>query len=455
MTFAGLLMLASGLVLVTLASFPVVSRRIRLPVSMRYGHFRFYWLALLAGVTGHQMLLQFTLGWLVVFELNGEPRDLAFLGLAIAIPALVLNLIGGVLADRLEPKFLVAASQSTSATVVVLLAMMVLTDRVEVWHVMVAAIIIGAVQAFDQPSRASVFPRLVQREHIVNAVTMESIVWTGVRILGPVLAGIVIGRVNIQTSLFFSAASFYVLGSVISVLQLRPRPPATGRVAQQIGESLRYVQRNPIFLYVIVLTICNSIFGTAYIGLMPIFAKDVLNVGAEKIGWLIGASGVGAIAGTLIIGNLRGGFPKGMLILGGAMVYGLALILFALAAWQRLYPVSMGFLLLVGISHSMYLVGGLSTLQELVPDQLRGRVMGLYSMTWSLGPLSTSQAGIVAQYLGAPMAVAIGAAVIVAVALLIFVRSSQIRALRVSLPEPVPTGPRRWSRVNSMGQRHG
>ena len=95
MTFAGLLMLASGLVLVTLASFPVVSRRIRLPVSMRYGHFRFYWLALLAGVTGHQMLLQFTLGWLVVFELNGEPRDLAFLGPAIAIPAVVLNLIAG------------------------------------------------------------------------------------------------------------------------------------------------------------------------------------------------------------------------------------------------------------------------------------------------------------------------------------------------------------------------
>lgn len=438
MTFAGLLILASGFVLVTLATFPTVSRRVRLPVSMQYGHFRFYWLALLAGVTGHQMLLQFTLGWLVVFELNGEARDLAFLGIAIAIPALALNLIGGVLADRIEPKFLVAASQSTSATVVVLLAMLVMTDRVEMWHVLVAAITIGAVQAFDQPSRASIFPRLVQREHIVNAVTMESIIYASVRILGPVLAGVVIARTNIQTSMFFSAATFYVLGSVISVLQLRPRPPATGQVVQQIGESLRYVQRHPIFLYVMFLTFCNSVFGTAYIGLMPIFAKDVLNVGAEKIGWLIGASGVGAIAGTVIIGNLRGGFPKGMLILGGAIVYGFALILFALAAWQGLYPVSMGLLFLVGISNSLYLIGGLSTLQELVPDHLRGRVMGLFGMTWSLGPLSMSQAGIVAQYLGAPMAVASGAAVIVVVAVLIHVRSSEIRALRVSLPEPVP-----------------
>ncbi|MGQ4809831.1 Enterobactin exporter EntS [Candidatus Entotheonellaceae bacterium PAL068K] len=406
-----------------------------LPSSMRYGHFRYYWLALLTGVTGHQMLLQFTMGWLM-FDLTGEAKHLAFLGLAIAIPALVLNLLGGVLADRLEPKFLVAASQGTSASVVVVLAVLVLTDQVEVWHVLVTAVIIGAVQAFDQPSRSSVFPRLVQPQHIVSAVAMESIVWNVVRVLAPALAGIVIDRWSIHASMFFSAATFSILGSVVSVLRLRPRPPATGQVLHQIGESFRYVRRHPIFLYIMLLTFCNSLFGMAYILLMPVFAKDVLNVGAEQVGWLLGASGVGGTLGTWMIGSLREGHPKGLVMLGGAMVYGLALILFSLSAWQGMYGVCMGLLFVVGIANSLYLVGGLSTLQQLVPDQLRGRVMGLYGVTWSLAPLGMSQAGLIAQYLGAPVAVAAGAVVLVGVVVLIFALSPDVRALRVEVAEP-------------------
>ena len=404
---------------------------------MRYGQFRYYWLALLVGVTGHQMLLQFTLHWLM-FQLTGDVISLVYLGMAIALPALVLNLLGGVLADRLEPKYLVAGAQTISATVVALLAVLVMTGQVEIWHILVTAVIIGAVQAFDQPSRSSVFPRLVEREHIVNAVAMESIVWNGVRILGPLLAGVIIGRVSIEASMFVSAATFYIMASVISLLSLRPRPPATGRVMLQIGESLRYVGRHRIFLYIMLLTFFNSLFGMAYIGLMPVFATEVLNVGAEKVGLLLGASGVGAILGTWFIGNLRTGFPKGPLILAGAVGYGLGLILFAVAAWQGQYGLSLVILFFVGVVNSLYLVGGLSTLQELVPDQLRGRVMGLYGMTWSLSPLSVSQAALVAEHLGgAPVAVAAGAVVIIVAAGVIFAMSPELRGLRAGITEQV------------------
>jgi len=407
-----------------------------LPSSMRYGHFRYYWLALLAGVTGHQMLLQFTMGWLI-YKLTGEVLSLAFLGIATAIPALLLNVAGGVLADRWEPKLLVAAAQSISATVVALLAVLVMLDQVEMWHILVTAVIIGALQAFDQPSRSSVFPRLVEREHIVNAVAMESIVWNGVRILGPVLAGIVIGRVNIETSMFISAATFYILGAVVAMLKLRARPPATGRVLRQVGESIRYIRQHPIFFYVMLLTFCNSLFGMAYIGLMPEFAREVLNVGAEKIGLLLGASGIGAILGTWIIGSLKDGFPKGKLILVGAFLYGVFQILFALAASQQLYGVSMALLVFVGVTNSLYLTGGLSSLQQFVPDQLRGRVMGIYGATWSLGPLGTSLGAFVADSVGAPVAVAVGAGVLSAVAVLVFILSPDIRGLRVGLSERV------------------
>ena len=396
---------------------------------MQYGHFRYYWLALLAGATGHQMLLQFTLGWLL-YKITGEVLDLAFLGMAIAIPALILNLAGGVLADRLEPKYLVAAAQAISATVVALLAVLVLTNQVNMSHILVAAVIIGALQAFDRPSRSSVFPRLVERKHIVNAVAMESIVWNGVRILGPVLAGLVIERVSIEASMFISAATFYLMGAIVSVLRMRPRPPATGQVLRQVGDSIRYIRQNPIFFYVMLLTFCNSLFGMAYIGLMPEFAEEVLGVGAGKIGLLLGALGVGAILGNWVIGNLKHGFPKGKLILAGAFLYGLFQILFAVAASQQQYGVSMGILFLVGVSNSLYWVGGLSTLQELVPDQLRGRVMGLYGATWSLGSLGMAQGAFVADHINAPWAVGIGAGILAAVAVLVFAFSPEIRTLR-------------------------
>ncbi|HIB11450.1 MAG TPA: MFS transporter [Dehalococcoidia bacterium] len=404
-----------------------------LPSSMRYGHFRFYWLGLLAGVTGHQMLLSFTLGWLM-FQLTGEERDLAFLGIAIAVPAMTLNVVGGTLADRLEPKFLVAMAQSISATVVVGLAMLVMTERVEVWHLLAAAVAIGALQAFDQPSRAAVFPRLVEREHIVSAVTMSELVWNGVRVLGPTLAGILIEQLSIEASMLFSAGTFYIMGTVTAFLRLRPRPPATGRVLQQALEGLRYVRKHEIFSLIMLLTFCNSMFGMTFVHLMPSFAKEVLGVGADKIGILLGASGAGAILGTITVANLRGRHPKGLAILGGAMAYGLALLLFAAAASQGWYLTSMGMLFIVGITNSIYLVGGMSTIQHLVPDRLRGRVMGVYAITWSLGPFGMVQGGFIAQYFGAPVAVAVGATLIILVAISIFLFSSRLRGLRAEMP---------------------
>ena len=401
-----------------------------LPISMRYGQYRYYWLALLIGVTGHQMLLQFTMGWLM-FELTGEELDLTFLGLAIATPAIVFNVFGGALADRFEPRVLVTTAQSVSATGVSALAVMVLMGWVEPWHLLVVAGIIGSVQAFDSPSRSSIFPRLVQREHIVNAVAMESIVWNVVRILGPLFAGIIIDRVSIPASMFASAASFYLLGAVVSVLNLRQRAPSQGQVARQIAAGLRYVKEHSVFSIIMMLTFCNSMFGMAYIGLMPVFAKDVLEVGAERIGWLLGAAGIGAIAGTLIIGNMKDKHPLGLAMLAGAVFYGLGLVLFAFTTSQQMYVVSMCVLAFVGVAHSLYITGGIAAIQSLVPDQLRGRIMGLYGVTWSLGPLSLVFGGPVAKALDPPWAVAIGALIVVVVAILVWLFSPQMRSLPV------------------------
>ena len=416
---------------------PVALRRLNsvLPSSMRYGQFRYYWMVLLAQVTGHQMLLNFTMGWLM-YELTGEEQHLAYLGMAIAIPALFLNLAGGVLADRLEPKRMVASCQAISASVVALLAVMVLTDRVEVWHLLVTAVVIGAVSAIDQPSRSSIFPRLVLREHIVNAVAMENIVWNAVRIGAPAAAGLIVENWGIHVSMFCSAAAFYLMSLVVSLLSLRERPPAQGRVVQQVREGFRYVRQHTVFSLVMLLTFCNSLFGMIYVHLMPSFADEAFHVGADRVGYLLGVAGAGALVGTIFIASLKPHHRKGLVILVAAVSYGVWLILFSLTAWQSAYLLAMGALFFVGMSYSIYLVGGMSTLQQLVPDQLRGRVMGLFGATWSLVPLGMAMGGTVAQQTDAATAVAIGGGSILLVALVVLISSPQMRALRGYAPDP-------------------
>ena len=224
----------------------------------------------------------------------------------------------------------------------------------------------------------------------------------------------------------------------MSLLKLRPRAPATGQVMQQIGDSFRYVGRHPLFLYIMLLTFCNSLFGMAYILLMPVLAEDSLKVGAERVGWLLGASAWAQSSATGLsaasVGTARGkdnpGRSHALRSVPAAVRPGrLAVYVLGLDG----YPVR------GGINFSLYWWGGLSVLQELVPDGIRGRVMGLYGATWSLGPLGMAQAGFVAQYLGAPLAVAIGAWVILVMALLIYLFRPDVRNFRGRQAEPAPT----------------
>ena len=216
------------------------------------------------------------------------------------------------------------------------------------------------------------------------------------------------------------------------MLRLRARAPSQGQVARQIAAGLRYVRQHSVFSIIMMLTFRNSMFGMAYIGLMPVFAKDVLDVGAERIGWLLGAAGIGAITGTVVVGNMKDRHPLGLAILAGAVFYGLGLVLFAFTASQKMYVASMGILVFVGIAHSLYITGGIAAIQSLVPDQLRGRIMGLYGVTWSLGPLSLVFGGPVSKALDSPpWAVAIGAMVVVVVAILVGLFSPQMRSLPV------------------------
>lgn len=405
--------------------------RVRLPVpgALRYPGFRNYWLGLLASVTGYQMLALFILGWLISHELTGDARYLGYMSTALAVPAIGLNLFGGALADKLDPKRLLTITQSTTGILVVGLAILTLLDMVNEWHVLTAAFLIGSAQAFDNPTRQSIFPRLVERKALFSAIALNASVWTGTRIVSPTIAGIIVGQASTATAILVSAIGFMVLSLVAQTLKIPPLERAKGSVLNEIITGFRFIKGSPIFSTLIAMTFFNSIFGMSYVILMPVFADDVLDVGPEKIGLLMGAAGLGALTGIGMGSRLSKTRLKGQVLLGAAFLYGIFLILFAITSDAKQYGLSMVTLFLGDMCISIYVMLVITTLQSLVPDQLRGRIMGFFTITWSLIPLGGLQSSQIAHLIGPPAALAIGGGLVSAMALGVSLTSQHIRNL--------------------------
>ena len=375
------------------------------------------------------MLVLFSLGWLITHELSGDARSLGYMSTAIAGPAIILTIFGGAFADKLNPKHLLFATQSTTGMVVLAVGVMVALDRIEQWHILLAAFIIGSVQAFDNPTRQSIFPRLVPRSALFNAVALNSSVWTGTRIFGPLAAGIIVGRAGTETAILVTAAGFFVMALVARSLSLSVAQRAEGSVLKEIAEGFRFLRRHSLFLTLIGMTFFNGMFGMSYVFLMPVFADDVLNVGAEKLGLLMGVAGMGALTGIILAANARRFTRKGWLLLGGAAAHGVFLVLFALASDGGHYRLSMATLFAADMSISVHLMMVMTTLQTMVPDEFRGRVMGFYTITWSMIPLGGLQSSQIAHHVSPPVAVAIGGAAVAALALLVAVSNRRVRGI--------------------------
>ena len=405
-----------------------IRRRIHLPPALTYPGYRNYWLALLASVTGYQMLINFSLLWLI-YDITQDARYEGYVGLSIAIPAIVLNLFGGVFADKLDPRRLVGVAQVTTATVAVGLAVLVIQDVANQWHVLAAAFVIGSMQAFDTPSRQSIWPRLVAREAIPSAVALNSVVWTGTRIVAPTIAGVIIGLTDISAAILVSATGFYILGVVVQTLKVKPSERATGRMFKEMLVGFMFIKNSPIFSFLIGMTFFNGMFGMSFIFLMPVFAKEVLEVGAEKIGLLLGASGIGALLGTFIAASMGRHLYSAKALLGGGAMFGVFLMIFALVTQLGSYELSLVVLFFVGVFNTIYLMSVMTHLQSRVPDNFRGRVMGIYTMTWSMTALGAFQSSFITHYISAPAAIAIGGALVMGFALGPAMANKEIRTL--------------------------
>ena len=404
--------------------------RLQMFTALRHSSFRRFWMGMVASVLGFQ-IMTVAQGWLI-YILTDSKIALGLVGLAAGLPAIALNLFGGVIADKVNQRRLLIATQTTSSMVMLALAILTLTGLVEPWHIITSAFLIGSVQAFDTPTRQSLFPHLIDREDMLNAVALNSMVWQGTRVIGPAIGGVIIGtRLGVAPGFFAPFLGFLMMAVMIATLRLPPIQRAEGAsFFHDMAQGINFVRTNTIFAFLISMTFFNSIFGMSYIFILPVFARDIFEVGSTGLGVLHAASGFGALLGTLITASLGNFQRKGWLILGGAVLFGTFLILFAVTgSLFKFFPLSLVFIFCAGVSTSIYMITIMSTLQLMVPNELRGRVMGIYGMTWSLLPVGAMQAGAIAEYTSAPLAVAIGGAAVIFFAIVMGLSIRQVRTL--------------------------
>jgi Na+/melibiose symporter-like transporter len=383
----------------------------------------------MASVSGFQ-ILRFAELWLV-HELSESPLALGWVGLANAAPAIGLNLFGGVLADKVDKRKLIMTAQTIGAILVFTLAALTLTEAVEVWHIILIAFGAGVIEAFYGPAHESFYPHLVDRRAIVSAVALDSSLWQGNRIIAPAIAGLIIATAGTSAAFLVAGIGFLAKVIVVSTLKPPPIPRTHGTSAvRDLLDGFRFLRQNSIIAFLIGMTFFNSFFGLAYVMLLPIFTVDVLGVDADRQGLLMAVGGIGALKTTLWLSSRTSNSGKGMLLIGGAITYGLALAAFALTSeFIGNYWLALALIYVMGVTNSAYMISVMSSLQLLIPDHMRGRVMGLFGMTWSFMPLGGTQAGAVANFIGAPFAIAIGGFLVTAFAIGPALVNRQVRNL--------------------------
>lgn len=411
------------------ADAPVIPEPVTRWGALSYPNFRRFWLSALVRVFGIQFRFIGS-GWLVQVELDRSPLWLGFVGLANAVPTIILSMPAGVLADRMDHRKLLIVSQTLITVITFFMATVVVLGWIELWMVIAWSIVNGSLMALGTPAQSAILPRLIDMRAIASAVAANSAIWNTMRIVGPAAAGVLIAVLGTGQAFFVTAIGYALSTALLFSLKLAPLTRAANAGDGGMMEGLRYIFKRQLFLTVIGLSFFTSIFGMSYQILLPIFADEILAVGPEGFGFMEAAAGVGALLGTIAIVKIGVGGKAGPAMIIGASLYGLLLAGFAAS---RLLPVSMVLLFGAGFASSVYLNLGMTTLQMLVPDELRGRVMGIWSMTWFLAAAGGFVAGVGAELLGTPWAVALGGLSVSGFAVVVYLLSADLRRVSSQL----------------------
>ena len=378
--------------------------------ALQHRNFRLLWLGQLVSFSG-SMMQQAAILWHVSLLVPPDRRGLALgiVGLVRVGPIVVFSVLSGVAADALDRRRLMMATQITSALVAVGLAALAFSGAATVWHVYVLAALGAAAGAFDGPARQALIPTLVPREHLANALSLNQIMFQTAAVLGPSIGGLLIASLGVGWAYLFNAVSFlFVLAALVSMRNV-PVIDASERADASLAaalEGIRFVFTAPIIRATMLLDFAATFFASAT-ALLPIFAQDVLQVGARGYGWLYAAPSVGSLlAGGIMVRLVDRIERRGAVLLWAIGAYGLATVAFGLST---VFWLTFCCLALTGAADTVSTVLRAIIRQLTTPDRLRGRMTSINMVFFMGGPqLGELEAGLVANWKGAPFSVVAG-----------------------------------------------
>ena len=379
--------------------------------SLRHRNYRLYWTGQLVSWIGTWMQ-QVAQAWLVLTVTDGDPLWLGVVAAAQFLPVMILGLFAGILADVLPKRQTLLAVQVVMMVLAAILAVLTATGLVEVWMIVLLAVLLGCANAVDMPVRQSFAYEMVGPRDVESAVALNSAMFNGARVAGPAIAGLTIGLFGIATAFAINAASF--LAVIVGLWMMRdreleqarllPRPRSVREVFANLAEGLRYVRDTPVVLLGVVVVGLVATFGMNFTVLIPPLAANVLGSDAAGYGFLMTASGLGALGASVAL--VMGGRPHAVRIAVGAVVLGVASV--GLAATTS-FPLALALMIPIGAGGITMAATANATIQLAVPDGLRGRVMSVYTTVFSASiPIGGIAAGAVASAAGIPTTVAIG-----------------------------------------------
>jgi MFS family permease len=392
--------------------------------ALRHRNFRLFFTAQLISLIGTWMQ-QTAMSWLV-YQLSNSKFLLGAVAAAGSAPMILFSMWGGSLADRHPKRRILGVTQSAEMLLAFILAAVVWAGAATPLVIIVISLLGGVALGFEMPTRQSFTIELTGKEDLLNAISLNSSVVNGARVVGPALAGVLIGAVGPALCFFLNGVSFIAVLVALSMMRLPKHLPPAANVSASAGrhalDGLAYVARHVRVRTILALFGIVGIFGWSYVVLMPAFARDVMALGAHGYGLLMSASGGGALVGALAVATAGHLVKPRKLALGGVWMFSAALLVFASS--RHLY-LALLCLTLSGFGMMLFFSTSNTVLQTIVPDEMRGRVMGVWSLVFgAMIPLGSLEAGTLANWVGVPRTIAFGALIcaIAAVITLMIVR---------------------------------
>ncbi len=409
---------------------PLPARQVRVPrtfAALQHRNYRIFLTGQLISLAGTWMQI-IAQGWLV-YEISGSELALGIVGFASAIPVLVLSPFAGAIADRINKRALLVATQSCAMLLALVLSALVFSGLIQVWHVVLVAAALGVVNAFDGPTRQAFVVEMVGRDDLPNAIALNSMTFNTGRIIGPALGGLVLASLGAGWCFLLNGLTFSAVIIGLLAMRLPAHQPKTDQTSpwHQVLTGLRYVRQQPQLRALLLLALSFSVFGISYNTVLPAFIDKELGKDATAFGTINAMSGIGAVTAAFLIARWGNGGRRGEALYWAILGFPIVLVTFAVV---RFYPLTLLLAVLLGLGFMGTFTLINTLLQTQVADEMRGRVLGLYTLTFfGFAPFGNLAIGSVSEWIGITQTILISAALCFVCALTILTLIPAVRRL--------------------------